>query len=883
MQENTKQVIVKMTARRAFRTEPIWQYDTGHELVFEGFEGLPATFQVHFSLSPAGNSVTQVGQNGVCTLPDMYTRTAAPIYAWLYIVETDTGLTKYSIEIPVQRRAKITNQEPTPVQQDAIDQAIAALNAGAAAAEEAQEAAEAAQASAESYAESAGNSAITATNAATSAAASATSAAGSATAAAASATDANSSREAADVSATAAGVSERNAKSSETAAAGSAASAASSASAASGSATAAGSAKDSAAASATAAAGSATAASGSASAAAESATAAAGSATSAGTSATAAAGSATSAGTSATAAAGSATAAAGSATAAGQSATAAAGSAAAAQEVLESIPEDYSDLSDDVDSLKSALDNGISSTLDLTEKNAVGTSNNYKLKDNGDRTSDANYCIKQFSVSVGKVYKIVSDHKFQFSAGTTPYGSTRKGITYGVGTYYCICPAEAKFLLVSTTKEDNNISVSESLSINTRVTTLETNLSGLSGLSINADIEIGINRYIYNGVLVRAVNANRASTAPSAVTYDTLYVYPQGYTINLFVQRDEVWENGVEDATQPFSYTFTDETAYAFQVESNSAIPENAVPFTIGFNLPSSLKKVADIATSQIIPSGLTRYEYKGEAISVGHKIAYEPYMTISTETTAVVQGCTAYGKYLFVAYNTLPMISVYDLKQKSHIANIQMTAVDTYHCNNINFGSEKHSPDDTFPLLYVSMENIAEHKALVFRIQESGGTYSATLVQTITYPDPTSASMYYPNCVVDAVNKRLCVMGYSTNSYVKSATNKIKVDVYDLPLLSDGNVQLDRANAKKSIEVMSLTATQGAFVSGDNIVQVYGLPSIDNVTYLGQLSLSGGVYTTLINLTDIGLVVEPESVFVYDDGIYILFVGRAIYRIYLA
>lgn len=141
MQENVKQVTVKMTARRAFRTEPIYQYDVGHELVFEGFD-LPAAFEVHYSLSPMGNSITQIGQDGVCTLPDMYTRTAAPIYAWLYIAETDTGLTKYEIEIPVARRAKPTDQQPTPVQQSAIDQAIAALNDGVEAAEEAQRKAE---------------------------------------------------------------------------------------------------------------------------------------------------------------------------------------------------------------------------------------------------------------------------------------------------------------------------------------------------------------------------------------------------------------------------------------------------------------------------------------------------------------------------------------------------------------------------------------------------------------------------------------------------------------------------------------------------------------------------------------------------------------------
>lgn len=114
--------------------------------------------------------------------------------------------------------------------------------------------------------------------------------------------------------------------------------------------------------SATSASGSAVQAQSSATAAGQSATQAAGSATAAGNSATAAAGSAsqaaaseTAAGASATAAAGSATSASGSATAAAGSATEADASADRAQEILDSIPDDYSELSDDVSDLKSAI------------------------------------------------------------------------------------------------------------------------------------------------------------------------------------------------------------------------------------------------------------------------------------------------------------------------------------------------------------------------------------------------------------------------------------------------------------------------------------------------------------------------------------------------
>lgn len=149
MEENVKQIIVRKDGNKTIQTRKIWQYDRGHELVFEGFDTLPEVFQVHFSHNPAGEAQTQIGQNCVCLVPDIYVEKAAPIYAWIYVAEEDTGLTKQEIEIPVGRKSKPNDQEPEPVEQSAIDQAIAALNAGVERSEAAAEAAEDAQAGAE--------------------------------------------------------------------------------------------------------------------------------------------------------------------------------------------------------------------------------------------------------------------------------------------------------------------------------------------------------------------------------------------------------------------------------------------------------------------------------------------------------------------------------------------------------------------------------------------------------------------------------------------------------------------------------------------------------------------------------------------------------------
>ena len=110
-------------------TDSLFQYDYGQELKIDGLE-LPDTFEVHFSNELHGNSTTSLYTNGTVVIPDTYLTSFGKVYAWIYLHDTENdGETEYSIIIDVKARAKITNATPTPVQQDIITQAIAALNA----------------------------------------------------------------------------------------------------------------------------------------------------------------------------------------------------------------------------------------------------------------------------------------------------------------------------------------------------------------------------------------------------------------------------------------------------------------------------------------------------------------------------------------------------------------------------------------------------------------------------------------------------------------------------------------------------------------------------------------------------------------------------------
>lgn len=123
-------VTVDLTSRTIVRTASLYQYDYGQVLKFEGVE-LPTAYEVHFSnTDQIGTAKAQIGNSDGVLIPDEYLLTGQPVYAWVFLhTGTEDGETEYKCIIPVNKRAQKEDAEPTPVQQDIITQAIAALNA----------------------------------------------------------------------------------------------------------------------------------------------------------------------------------------------------------------------------------------------------------------------------------------------------------------------------------------------------------------------------------------------------------------------------------------------------------------------------------------------------------------------------------------------------------------------------------------------------------------------------------------------------------------------------------------------------------------------------------------------------------------------------------
>ena len=109
--------------------EPLYQYDYGQILTFCGVD-LPDSYEVHFAKEGDAQTVSVLGDSSGVLIPDMYLTTAKTVYAWLFLHEgEDDGETEYKVTIQILARPEPSDIEPTPVQQDIITQAIAAMQA----------------------------------------------------------------------------------------------------------------------------------------------------------------------------------------------------------------------------------------------------------------------------------------------------------------------------------------------------------------------------------------------------------------------------------------------------------------------------------------------------------------------------------------------------------------------------------------------------------------------------------------------------------------------------------------------------------------------------------------------------------------------------------
>ena len=108
-------------------TLPVYQWDYGQILTFPDLS-LPANYEVHFARGMRTIATILGNASGVQVPDALLQRSGAlTVYVYLHAGEND-GETVYTICVPVIARAPVSDEQPDPVEVDAISQAITALN-----------------------------------------------------------------------------------------------------------------------------------------------------------------------------------------------------------------------------------------------------------------------------------------------------------------------------------------------------------------------------------------------------------------------------------------------------------------------------------------------------------------------------------------------------------------------------------------------------------------------------------------------------------------------------------------------------------------------------------------------------------------------------------
>lgn len=125
MRDNT--ITAHVGEKTYVKTDPAFQYDYGLKLIIDGVE-LPEEYDVQFGNTNSSANKTVTGNAGGVAIPDEYLRNGEDVHAYLYMhTSEDDGYSVYHIHIPIIGRAAIDEEEITPIEHHAIEEALEAL------------------------------------------------------------------------------------------------------------------------------------------------------------------------------------------------------------------------------------------------------------------------------------------------------------------------------------------------------------------------------------------------------------------------------------------------------------------------------------------------------------------------------------------------------------------------------------------------------------------------------------------------------------------------------------------------------------------------------------------------------------------------------------
>lgn len=257
--------------------------------------------------------------------------------------------------------------------------------------------------------------------------------------------------------------------------------------------------------------------------------------------------------------------------------------------------------------------------------------------------------------------------------------------------------------------------------------------------------------------------------------------------------------------------------------------------------------------------------------------VSFERYMGL-TPPYGTGQGAACYGKYLFQGYSNNAVLGIYDLDKKYAVCKLDIPGPEpssSTHANTVNFGNYRISPDDYFPLLYISsgytksINGSSCSFIYVYRISKYNNSddtegFHVEFVQTITLKGFGS----WTEGIIDNDHNFLWV------KYEPNGTNgEYCYASFPIPRYEDGNITINREDAITSFSLGKqpfTSSNQGHLYHDDKILLVSGTSYTTQKLAFIVVNTLTHTRELVIDLAKIGLTSEPENVFYYNDQLMI-------------
>ena len=289
----------------------------------------------------------------------------------------------------------------------------------------------------------------------------------------------------------------------------------------------------------------------------------------------------------------------------------------------------------------------------------------------------------------------------------------------------------------------------------------------------------------------------------------------------------------------------------------------------------ASEDKILNLISNMSVSKSEGKFGYTGERITLKNKFgATNSGIKIYGQDSACYDGN-------LITFNSAGYYMMYTMNNDLLKASTALDQVATYapHANAVCFGTEKYDADDNYPLLYVNAYNtpgLPQGACYVYRLLNNMSTSLQQQILINFTEDPIwagngSSVRPYGNFIVDTDNNKLYV-------YVMiDSLNVTRFFKFDLPELSDGAVvRLEKTDIIEYFDIEWMYYMQGACYFNGKIYASCGFTSADCKLYV--IDLATKKVTSVVPLG--GFIAEPETVFVYNDTLYVAGNAKSIFKL---